>query len=797
MSILQRALLWFLKPSVQKNARKNLPELDGTFEHEGLTKPVKVYRDKWGIPHIYADNLKDLAFAQGYVHAQDRLWQMDMTRRAARGQISEIIGKPGLDTDRVTRTLGFDRLAQADLPDVPTDLRNDIESYCNGINTYIDKLGNNLAPEYKLLKFKPRKWDVIDVLATGRMLAWQMSFAWFGEVVRARIIDKVGMEHAKDLEIHYPDENPSGLEKTGEVNIVLDDGMLKAMNGPFLKPIKGSNGWAVAGSKTRSGSPLLCNDPHLPLTQPGLWYENHLCCDEVEVTGVSMPGLPMVLIGHNRNIAWGMTLAFTDIQDTYIEQFTDNTMQKYRFKDTELDSEIITEVIKIKGEKDHTERVVITQHGPVLSDVIGYDNAKLTLHSKALGKSAMIQGWYELNKAKDWKEFIHALKHIGAPALNVPYADTDGNIGYWVTGKVPIRKGFDGSLPAEGWTGEMEWEGEVPFEEMPHTYNPEKGYVVTCNHKIIPDDYPHFLGNIWMNGYRANRLEELFGKKEKFAIDDMKRMQLDVQCIPALQFIEEYRGLRLDDLNLDLMKQQLISWDGQLTTETVAGCIYQVTRHFMSEVLFEEKLGLELVLQTKGKGFNDSLIPQHEFYGYDTITLLRLLKDPENWWIKEAGGREKVMEESLKRAYQYLSEKLGEDMDRWHWGRVHHVTMHHPIGAKKPLDKLFNQGPYPIPGDTDTLLQTANMANHPLGDHIVAPSYRQIIDMGNLSNSVSVMPAGQSGNMMSPHYADQMQMWLDGKYHPMLWMRAEVEANKVHLMELIPKVSETPDLTIN
>lgn len=797
MRILDNVLLWLLKPSIHKNARKNLPQLDGVFNHKELTDAVKVYRDKWGVPHIYASNLKDLAFAQGYVHAQDRLWQMDIQRRVARGQISEIVGKAALDTDRATRTLGFERLAAADITDIPAHLLEDLESYISGINAYVDVLGNNLPPEYKLLKCKPHKWELLDVLAFSRMLAWQMSFAWFGEVIRAKVVDKVGAEHATELDVHYPPENPSGLNKVGEVNMIADDGLLQAMNGPFLKPIKGSNGWAISGARTRSGSPILCNDPHLPMSQPAIWYENHLKSPEVETTGVTVPGVPMVLIGHNGNIAWGMTLAFTDIQDTYIEQFTDNTLNKYRFKGEELDAQKISETIKVKGERDHIEQVIITQHGPVISGIVGLASTKLTLHSKALQKSGMILGWYNLNRAKNWIDFVHAMEHINAPALNVPYADVTGNIGYWVTGKVPVRKGFNGSMPAEGWTGEQEWTGEVPFEEMPHTFNPEKGYVITCNHKIVPDDYPHYLGSTWMNGYRANRLETLFSKKEKFAPDDMKKMQMDIHCLPALQFIEQYRGLRLDNLNLELMKQQLLSWDGNLTTDTVAGCIYQVTRHFMMETVFQEKLGADLTQQLTGKGFNDSLIPQQEFYGYDTVTLLRMLDNKDSWWMKEAGGREKVMEVSLEKAFQYLTDKLGDDMDRWAWGRIHQMTLHHPIGAKKPFDRIFNQGPFPIPGDTDTLLQTATMPTAALGDHITAPSYRQIIDMGNLSNSVCVTPAGQSGNIMSPHYSDQLQLWIEGKYHPMLWTREEVEANKVHLMELLPEKLASPDLTIN
>lgn len=796
MGLLDRLILWMVKPSVNKNAKKNLPELDGSLQMPGLSKPVKVYRDKWGVPHIYAENMNDLAFAQAYVHAQDRLWQMDIQRRVARGQLSEIVGKAALDTDRATRTLGFERLAKDDYERCPQELKDYLNSYIQGVNTFVERHGDKLPPEFKLLKYKPRAWDVIDILAFARMLGWQMSFAWFGDIVRARIVDKVGMEKAMELEIHYPEHNPSGLDKVGEVNLVLDDGKLEALNGPWLKPIKGSNAWAVSPGKTKSGKAILCNDPHLPLSQPAIWYENHLSIPELEVTGVSLPGVPLVMIGHNRDIAWGMTLAFTDIQDVYIEKFTDATNTHYEFKGETLEAETITETIKIKGEKDHLEKVIITRHGPVISDITGFEHGKLTLRSKALEESDMIQGWFGLNQSKDWNDFVASMKHIKAPALNVPYADTKGNIGYWVTGAVPIRKENAGMLPAEGWTGEHDWKGDVPFEEMPHTYNPEKGYVITCNHKIIPDDYPYYLGNAWMNGYRANRLEQLFSAKAKFDLNDMKKMQMDTMCLPALEFTKHFKGLRLDDLNLELMKQQLLNWDGNLTTTSVPGCIYQVTRHFMIHSLLDKHLGTEIADYFKGKSFSDTLIPQTEFYGHDTSTLLRMLDNPDSWWVQEAGGRDEWMAASLQQAHQFLTERLGEHMEDWQWGSIHHLTMHHPIGAKKPLDKLFNQGPFSLPGDTDTLCQTAIAAHAPLGDHICAPSYRQIIDMGNFSNSVSIMPPGQSGNILSEHYNDQLPMWLEGKYHPMLWTREEVELNKKHLLELLPESKAAVDLDL-
>jgi penicillin amidase len=789
MSLLDKLTLLILKPIVKRRSLKALPQIEGDIALSGLKAPVKVLRDAWGVPHIYAESLGDLAFAQGYVHAQDRLWQMELNRRVARGKVSELVGPDGLDTDRATRTLGFDRLARADYDVLTEELRGHLQDYVNGVNAYLEANRKKLPVEFSLLKCDPVPWEVVDVMALSRMLAWQMSFAWYGEIIRAKIIDAVGAEHAAELEIHYPKNNPAGLEQYGEANLVLDDGRLQAFTGPFLQPMKGSNAWSVAGSKTVSGKPILCNDPHLPMMQPGIWYQNHLTGGSIEVTGVSIPGAPLVMIGHNAHIAWGATLAFTDIQDLFVEKFTDSSCANYVYKEEVRTSQIIEETIKVKGKPDHIERVVITHHGPVISDITGEKNLKLTLCSKALGQSNLMQGWYDLNRAANWNDFVGAMKHINAPALNVPYADVHGNIGYWVTGEVPVRKEGNGSVPSEGWTGANEWKSIVPFEEMPHTFNPSKGYVVTCNHKVVGDDYPHYLGNAWMNGYRARRLENILKSKDKFTIADMKAMQMDIECIPALEFIEHFKALNLDnqDINIIRAKHLMVSWDGKLSTDSVAASVYELTRLFMLDVVVGPKLGEDLTNSLRGNSFSENLSPQYEFYGYDTVTLLRLLDDPNSWWIEEAGGKSAVMLKSLEKTVEYLMKTFGEDTSQWHWGNIHQLSFHHIIGGKKPLDKIFNQGPFPVPGDTDTLLQTAPLAKSPLGDNIIAPSYRQIIDMGNFSNSVSIMPPGQSGNTQSQFYNDHLQKWLDGQYNPMLWEKEEIERKTKFRLKLTPQ----------
>ncbi|CAN5348901.1 penicillin acylase family protein [soil metagenome] len=644
----------------------------------------------------------------------------------------------------------------------------------------------NLPPEFGLLKLIPKPWEPVDSLAFARLLSWQMSYAWYGELVRGKIIEKVGEEMARELEIHYPDINPSTLDAGNESNLIMEGGLLKAFKGPFLQALGGSNAWVVSAARSRTGRPMLCNDPHLPLLQPAIWYENHLNCPEMHVTGVSLPGVPLVMIGHNEQIGWGMTLAFTDIQDIFIEKFTDNSLTHYEFKGETLEATIIAESIKVKGEADHLEKVVITHHGPIISGMVASGDFKLSLASKALGPSTMMQGWFDLNRATGWNDFVGAMKKITAPALNVPYADNQGNIGYYVTGEVPIRKAGDGSTPSPGWTGEYEWIGNVPFKEMPYALNPAKGYLVTCNHKIIPKDYKHNLGNAWMNGYRANRFDKLAAKKEKFSFEDMQAWQNDVYCTPGPLFANHLKGLRLDDLRLEAMKQAMLNWDGMLTTESIAGSIYETTKYYLFNRLLEGKLGAELMSELRGATFNPNLLPQGEFYGHDTSMLLRMLDNVDSLWIKAAGGKEQVLQLALNDAYEYLSEKLGPELQAWQWGKLHKAAFHHTLAQKAPLDKIFNQGEFSLPGNTDTLFQTAVMASDPRGHNIIAPSFRQILEPTKWSDSVCIMPPGQSGNLLSPHYNDQLPLWLEGKYHPMLWKLDDVIARQLHKLELLP-----------
>lgn len=767
-------------------SRRRLPQTTSTLAVPGLRAPVEVYRDRWGIPHLYASSMEDVCFAQGFTHAQDRLWQMELNRRTAQGRLSELFGELALDTDRTARTFGFHRLGKADWSRVGDEMRSVTEAYADGVNAFLKHPSSRLPVEFTLLRHQPEPWHPEDSYAFGRVMIWELSHAWYGEIVRAQMIEAVGDERAAELDVRCPDTTPVMLPQGIEFQCLDRDGSLRKAQGPFLDRGKGSNSWAVSGSRSATGQAFLCNDMHLALSLPGLWYAIHLRGGDLHVAGVSLPGMPLVMVGHNARIAWGMTLAFTDCEDLFIEEVDPQAPHRYRFRDEWLEAEVVQEPIQVKGRSEsHVEPVVVTRHGPIISDVVGYPGQRIAVNSMALRPCPAFEGWLGLNRAGNWDEFVEAMRLIEAPQLSVAYADVEGNIGNWVTGRVPVRAKGDGTIPAPGWTGEYEWVGEVPFEEMPHTLNPSSGLVVNCNHCLVPDDYPHFLGNVWMNGYRAQRVLEVLGARPKLGVDDFRALHLDVTCLPGRQFVALLEGFPGADPDVELALQQLRAWDGRLTPESVGGAVYEVARYSVVRNLVEPGLGPELTNRFMGLGFHPLLFFASEFYGHDTVAMLRLLDEPDSWWVHEAGGKEALLSKSLKQAVAWLRNELGPDPGGWQWGRIHGAIFAHTLGLQKPLDRVFNRGPYPIGGDTDTVCQTAMNPEDPYDNKAWAPSFRQIIDLGDLSRSVAMHPPGQSGHLASPHYDDLIEPWLEGEYYPMLWTREQVEQGAVACLTLV------------
>jgi len=785
MSILHTLITPFLKLAFNFQSKRKLPQISGTLDIYGLKDPVTINRDKWGVPHIQAAHLEDLFFAQGFVHCQDRLWQMELNRRIATGTLSEIFGDLTVDTDRLSRTLGFQRLGEQDWELQSDGAKQAIQSYVQGINAYLNHLDTPTPLEFSLVKFTPEEWTREDTMAISHMMLWQLSHAWYGETIRSQMIDAVGDEHAAELEIQYTPDNPIQLPEGIEFNKLVK-GSLKKASGPFLKNSQGSNGWVISAEKSATGSPILCNDMHLALTLPSIWYHNHLRSKDLNVTGVSIPGLPLVLVGHNDHIAWGATLSYNDCEDLFVEKLSEDD-QQYEFKGKMQDLTVLPELIKVKDGLTVQQTVKITHHGPIISDFIN-TREEMALQSKSLQPVQSITGWYQLNFATGWDEFVASIKLIEAPSLNIVYAD-EKNIGYFNSGRVPVRAKGDGRLPAPGWTGKYEWKGEIPFEEMPHALNPSKGYLITCNNKVISDDYPHYLGENFMNGFRARRLEQYFAEHDKITMEMCQQMQLDYQSLAAPLFIEHYHDLTITDANPNVKRafDKMMSWDGLVTPGSAAAAIYEVTRRIAIRTLLEKHLGEDLTDIFLGVGLHPILLPSHEFYAQDIVVLLRLLDAENSWWIEHAGGKEQFLITSFKRAFEWLMDHLGTDINKWQWGRFHRITFDHALSSQEPLNRVFSRGPYPVGGDSETPNQMAHTPEN-YGVTSWAPSWRQIVDLGDLTRSLWMYAPGQSGQLASAHYDDLIKSWLDGTYNSLLWTRGQIENNESGELKLQSKL---------
>jgi penicillin G amidase len=793
-----------LKLPLSAVSRSRLPQTEGRIYVRGLQSPVTVNRDQWGIPHIHAHDRHDLFFAQGFVHAQDRFWQMEMNRRVASGRLAALLGEVALDTDRLIRTFGFHRLAEKSWAKTAPHIQADIQAYTAGVNGYLSN-EPALPVELVLLRHQPEPWTPLDSMVYARLLAWSMSHGWASELTRAHLIERLGQERAAELEPVYSERNPITLPNGIEFNRLEPDGMLRTAAGPFLNRSpegggRGSNGWVIAAGRSSTGHAFLANDMHLPVTSPALWYYNHLFSDDgLHVAGASLAGVPYVLVGHNNHIAWGATLSFADVEDLFVERFDPADPGRYQFGNQWRQADVFDERIEVKGRTDHIERVIVTHHGPVISEVLGFDDPvpgqALALSSMAFHPNEAFDGFAYLNEAGDWDAFVAAVERIESPSLNLVYADDQDNIGYYVSGRVPIRaNGGQGLVPTQGWTGEHEWLGHIPFEQMPHCLNPKRGFLVSANHRLVDDDYPYYLGTVYMNGHRARRVESLITEREKVSPADCQQFHFDFHSIPGRELVERLAGLDADRLALGqsdaaLSLRLLQAWDGWLGADTVGGTVYQVLLNRLAWAILEPALGSKLTLQYLGRGPHPIIMPISEFYGHWTVVLLRMLDNEQSTWLPAGVPRETILYRCLAETTAELRRMLGDDPQQWQWGRLHLARFNHTMGVQPPFDLIFNQGPVPIGGDTDTVNQTAIDPEYPYENNTVSVSYRQIVTPADWDQSKAMFAPGQSGHLGCPHYGDLIEPWLNGGYFNMTWTAEAVEASSRHQLRLQPALT--------
>ncbi len=766
--------------------RRSLPQTRGVLRVPGLKSSVEILRDEWGVPHIYAQNLDDLFFAQGYVHAQDRLWQMELNRRLVSGRLSEAFGALALDTDRLIRTLGFARSAENDWRGLKDESKHTLEVYARGVNAFLAQNGNRLPPEFLLTGIKPEPWRALDSVAWAKYMGWGLSANWDMELLRAAFIGKLGIEKAAELESDYPRPNPTIIQPAMLRDIaetMLEQFHAAQTNLPRLGVAGGSNNWVVDGTKTHTGKPLLANDPHLQLTLPGIWYENHLIAPDYEVTGVSFAGSPAVVIGHNREIAWGFTNAFPDVQDLYVEKPNPANPREFEFRGKWEPARIVREEIRVKGRQEpHVEEVVITRHGPILNRVtpISPESAPVALRWVGHEPSCTIQAILKMNHARDWNEFVAALGDWTVPSQNMVYADRAGNIGYYQPAQIPIRAQGNGMVPAPGWTGDHEWTGWIPHEELPHAFNPSQHFVASANNQVVGDDYKYWLTHDYSNGYRAARITALLCEKEKLTPDDFARMHTDVYCATAKDLTAHLLTLTPRDAFESRALDALKSWNYDLASDSVAAGICKTFEHFALRRVFADKLGETLFKHFIGVGLHPILAPISWYYDRAILALLRILQNERSEWYTDAAtGQSRARAEILALAFgdaiAALRKQYGDDQAKWTWGNLHPMHFEHALGAVKPLDKIFNRAPRPLGGDPSTVLQGAYIPGFPIKGAHFMPSWRQIIDLADWDHSRAMHLPGQSGHPASKHYDDMIEPWRRGEYHDLLWAREKVE----------------------
>ncbi len=786
------------------------PTLEGVVNLPGLDQPVEILRDRHGIPHIYAQNRADLLRAQGFVHAQDRLWQMEQNRRIARGTLAEVFGEAALDADRFSRIVGFWRAAQAELEALDAEAHQALQWYAEGVNAYIAARPRRLGAEFNLLRVRPEPWTPLDSLGYAKMTGWALSLNWESELTRLRLLHGLDPVAAAELDPDYPTQNPIEMEGVGSETVTR----LLATAGLLLNQYEslkhwlgsvedgqGSNSWVLSPKNSLNRRPLLCNDPHLALQIPGVWYEIHLSCPDYAVSGVSFTGTPGVIIGHNEDIAWGITNAMTDVQDLYIERAHPEDPTRFEYAGAWEQAEVREEVIQVRRGQPHTERVVITRHGPLISGLIKpRDHAAKTadpalavhLAVRWTGYAAgqMMRSTLQLNQATDWATFNTALDDWSVPAQNFTYADGRGNIGLRLAGMAPRRDKNLGLLPAPGWTGEHEWNGLIPTAELPRLYNPPSGKIVSANHKIVGDDYPYFLGVEFDPGWRAARLEEFLNKKERHTIRDMEEMQLDTGSKYA-EVLTPWLTLYNSNDEWEMVAvNELRKWNFRMDAESVAALVFQYYLLQLLEMTFGDKLG-EARAGFLGIASNP-LFLIHGFMLRAEGTLLALLNEHEQsiWYMDAASGRQRTRDELLQEALTAAIQKIrhyhGDSKLKWNWGRTHQVQYNHPLGSARLLRNLFNRGPLPVGGDSTTPNVTRHAPQSPPGLVQVTASYRQIYEVGAWDRAQSVTTSGQSGHPYSPHYDDQIGLWREGVYHRMPWSREEVVKATVYRLLVKP-----------
>jgi len=770
---------------LQHTLKKSLPQTSGELVLQGLNQDVEIIRDTFGVPHIYAKNEPDLYFALGYAMAQDRLWQMEFLRRLGHGRLSELFGEDFIKADRYFRMLTAGGLNR----EFPTELAFILKSFADGVNAYIEIHGDQLPFEFKLLGYKPEPWHVDDYLAVLKVMNWILSMGWQVDLTAARMLEKAGEERLREAFPVWPDDAPLIIPEESEALSVRSNPTLETRRLverlTTFSSAAASNNWVVSGKKSFTGKPILANDTHLGLTNPSVWWEVHMSCPTINISGFALPGVPGIAMGHNRHVAWGITNVMVDDVDFYIEKINPENPRQYWHEDHWEDMKVIEETIQVKGQDPVRTEIFLTRHGPIVNEIKkGSKERPLSARWAFTECLQPAQAAYLLMKAKDVREVKEALRYWELPSQNFVFADTNGNIGYWCSATIPIRSKGDGILPVPGWTGEYEWKGYVPFDERPHLMNPEDGFIATANNKVVGEDYPYLISHYWEPMDRITRIRQLLTAKEKLSVEDFKRMHQDVYCILASELTPKMIHVldqRFSDKEAQKAKDILSKWDFIMAKDSVRACLFGVTYQKLMENIFKDELGEEL--------FQEYI----KLAPFPPRAIRMMIRKGSSPWFDDVNTAEEetmedIMAMSLSQTLSELKEVIGGNMEKWTWGRIHTLTFEHVLGKKKPLDRIFNLGSFPVGGSHLTINKKQYPYDKPYQtNHGV--SQRMIVDLSNLDGSLHVLPTGESGHLKSPHHRDQIDLYLGGKYHPAWTDRGEVEKHSEGTLILKPKSS--------
>ncbi|MGC2194800.1 MAG: penicillin acylase family protein [Terriglobales bacterium] len=809
------ALLLFLLGAVgyaYHVAHSALPQLDGKISLPGLSAPVTVTRDGHGVPTIDAQTLEDLFYAQGYVTAQDRLWQMDVMRRFAAGEMSEILGPALLEHDREQRTLGLREMARKSAAALSARDRSYFEAYSRGVTAFLASHQDRLPLEFRLIGYKPAPWTIEDCLLLGARLVQDLNHGTYKSALsRERILAKLGPELTADLYVNtsWRDRPPSAksrqlqdqarpgagggdddddeMDSDPDSNVVRlsppSSSLLSAR--PALVP--GSNNWVISGEHTVTGKPMLSNDMHLGHQMPNLWYEAHLHAGDYDVVGVTLPGLPFVIVGHNRRIAWGFTNVGPTVEDLYVENFNDH--DEYQVPGGWQPPQHRPEVIRVKGQPDVTLDVLVTRHGPIISDLISGETRKIALRWTAY--DSVHDPFFDIDSAQNWGEFRQALASWDSPAQNAVYADVDGHIGYHATGHIPLRAAGDGSLPVSGADNLHEWNGYIPFDKLPGVFDPPSGILATANARIAPDKYPYSISTEWDPPWRTDRIYQVLESGRKFSAADMLSLQTDVYsafdrfCAERFVYaLDHVQGLsRRAQQARDLMRD----WDGRLSADSAAATIENRAQYELRRLLLEPKLGPTPKQAQPGPEPAAGKVPtstadtfswkSYRWFSSSIWMENILEKQPKRWLPEKYASYESLLAAAVEAAVG--NSDAPQDLTKWQWGHFSPIEIEHPVLGRLPLiGRWTGPGLHDQSGGGLTVKQVGRA---------FGPSERYTADLSDFDHSTLNIVTGQAGNFLSPYYMDQWKAWYEGTTFSLPFSKPAVEKAKAHELVLEPE----------